>query len=181
MKQIILAAAMVATAASAVAGQSKTITGDVKTAVATVESIERGSREVVLQKENGQFVTARVPEEVKSFDTLKVGDKVNIRYYDNIVLRLKLPGEAAVDTGASSTTPAEGGQPGGTVAKQRTITATITEIDLSVPSITFKGPNNWTYSSRVLDKEALKKVKVGDRVDITWTEAVLISMEPPKK
>jgi hypothetical protein len=181
VKQIILTAAMLATVAATVAGQSKTITGEVKTAVATVESIERGSREVVLQKENGQFVTARVPEEVKNFDTLKVGDKVNIRYYDNIVLRLKLPGEAAVDTGGTAATPAEGGQPGGTVAKQRTITATITEIDLSVPSITFKGPNNWTYSSRVLDKEALKKVKVGDRVDITWTEAVLISMEPPKK
>jgi hypothetical protein len=28
-------------------------------------------------------------------------------------------------------------------------------------------------------KEALKKVKVGDRLDITWTEAMLISVEAP--
>ena len=35
-------------------------------------------------------------------------------------------------------------------------------------------------TSRVADKAALAKVKVGDRVDITWTMAVLISAEAPK-
>jgi hypothetical protein len=47
-----------------------------------------------------------------------------------------------------------------------------------VPSISFKGSNGWTYSSRVQDTEALAKVKVGDRVDIVWTEAMLVSLEP---
>jgi hypothetical protein len=40
--------------------------------------------------------------------------------------------------------------------------------------ITFTGPNNWRYSSRVEDKKALATVKVGDRVDITWTDALLV-------
>ena len=60
---------------------------------------------------------------------------------------------------------------------QRTITATITAIDQAVPSITFKGPNNWTYTSRVEDKAALAKVKVGDKVDITWTAAMILSLD----
>jgi hypothetical protein len=60
------------------------------------------------------------------------------------------------------------------------ITATITAIDPNVPSITLAGPNNWTYSSRVADKAALKQVKVGDRLDITWTSAVLVSADSPK-
>ena len=65
---------------------------------------------------------------------------------------------------------------------QRTITATIVAIDNSVPSITFKGETvNWTYSSRVADKAALAKVKVGDRVDITWTEALTVSVKSPAK
>jgi hypothetical protein len=33
----------------------------------------------------------------------------------------------------------------------------------------------------VQDKDALSKVKVGDKVDITWTEALLVSMDAPKK
>ena len=40
---------------------------------------------------------------------------------------------------------------------------------------------NWTYSSRVADKAALAKVKVGDRVDITWTEALTVSVKSPAK
>jgi hypothetical protein len=77
----------------------------------------------------------------------------------------------------STFTPGTGPKPGGTAATQRTITATITAIDPSAPSITFKGPNDWTYSLQVQDRDVLKKVKVGDRVDITWTEALLISVE----
>ena len=57
------------------------------------------------------------------------------------------------------------------------ITATITAIDPKIPSISLSGPNNWNYSSRVADKEALKQVKVGDELDITWTEAVLLSVD----
>jgi len=56
----------------------------------------------------------------------------------------------------------------------------ISEIDPAVPSISFKGPNAWSYSTKVHDKKALAQVKVGDRVDIIWTEAVLVSMAPPK-
>jgi hypothetical protein len=109
-----------------------------------------------------------------------VGDKITAKYYENIVLRLKQPGEKAVDTDTASLTPGTGAKAGGTAAMQRTITATITHIDPKVPSISFSGPNGWKYSSRVEDKEALKKVKVGDRLDITWTMAVLISADAPK-
>jgi hypothetical protein len=63
---------------------------------------------------------------------------------------------------------------------QRTITATIDNIDMDVPSISFKGPRGWNYSSKVKDKKALSQVKAGDRVDITWTEAMLVSMAPAK-
>ena len=70
--------------------------------------------------------------------------------------------------------------PGGTKAKQRTITATITAIDPTVPSVTFTGPNGWKYSSKVQDTEALSKVKVGDKVDFVWTEAMMVSLEPGK-
>ena len=55
-----------------------------------------------------------------------------------------------------------------------TITATITAINPEVPSVTFTGPTGWKYTSKVVDKEALAKVKVGDKFDIVWTEAVLV-------
>jgi Cu/Ag efflux protein CusF len=159
---------------------TKTLTGEQKTVTATIESIEHETRVVTLKEDNGEYSEIAVPAEVKRFDTLKVGDKITAKYYENIVLRLKMPGETATDTDTAAITPGTGAKAGGTAATQRTISATITAIDPKVPSISFSGPNGWKYSSRVEDKAALAKVKVGDRMDITWTLAVLISAEAPK-
>ena len=172
-----LAAMLTLVATGADAQMTKTLTGEMRTETATVEAIEASTREVTLKKSDGTYTVARVGKEIKRFDTLKIGDKVTARYYDNIVLRLKAPGEPDTDTKTAATTKAGEGKAAGTVGTQRTITATITAIDHSVPSITFKGPNNWTYSSRVEDKAALAKVKVGDRLDITWTAAMILSLD----
>ena len=161
--------------------QSKTLTGETVTKTAIVEAINYGTRELTVKGPEGKYVTFIAPPEVKRFDTLKVGDTIVAKYYENLVIRVKRPGEKDVDSATSGAVPAAGAKPGATVAEQRTITATITEIDAKVPSITFKGPNNWTYSSRVEDKQALAKVKVGDKVDLTWTQAVLIGIEPVAK
>jgi Cu/Ag efflux protein CusF len=161
--------------------QTKTLTGEVKTATATVEAIDASTRTVTLKGPEGNFVNVVAPASVTKFSEIKVGDTVTARYYDNIVLRLKPAGEKSVDSGDAAVTKAGGVKPGATAATQRTITATITEIDPAVPSITFTGPNNWKYSSKVEDKKALAKVKVGDKVDITWTEALLVSFDTIKK
>jgi hypothetical protein len=162
--------------------QIKTIPGEAITLTATIEAIERATRSVTLKDPDGTLTTITVPDEMKRFNELKVGDTIVARYYENVVLRKKAPGEKdAVDTTSAAVTKGKGARPGATASAQRTITATITAIDPKIPSITLSGPNNWSYSSRVVDREALKQVKVGDRLDITWTEAVMVSAEAPKK
>ena len=175
----IVAAALLAMASTAMA-QSKTIATEMRTETATVEAIEAASRTVTLKKPDGTFVTTVAGPDIKRLGEIKIGDKVTARYYENMVVMLKRPGEPDVDTASKATTPSEQVLPGGTRAKQRTITATITAIDMNTPSITFSAANGWKYSSRVQDKTALANVKVGDKVDIVWTEAVLVSVEPGK-
>jgi hypothetical protein len=159
--------------------QSKTIPGETHTMTVTVEAIERSNREVTVKDPDGTYDVLYMPESIKRFDTLKVGDKINARYYETLVLRLKEPGEKDANTVDSKIARAEAGT-AGTAAHQQTITATITAIDPNTPSITFTGPRGWTYSSRVEDKQALDKVKVGDKVDITWTAAMTMSVEDAK-
>ena len=174
----ILAAAIFVPAIAA--AQIKTLPGETITVTATVEAIEQTTRSLTLKGTDGKLRTMTVPKDVKRFSELKVGDTISARYYENITLRVKPPGEPAVDTESQSLTPTPGQGPGGSRSTQRVLTVTITAIDPAVPSITVTGPNNWTYSSRVEDKAALKQVKVGDRLDITWTAAVLVSADAPK-
>jgi hypothetical protein len=163
------------------AAQIKTLPGESISVTATVEAIERTSRTLTLKGPEGKLTTVTVPSDVKRFDSLNLGDTITARYYDNVILRKKAPGEKPVDTLTGSILPGDGGKPRATAALQRTITASITAIDPAVPSISLSGPNNWSYTSRIADKAALAQVKVGDQLDITWTEAVLISAEPAAK
>jgi len=175
-----VAAAVVVPMASRAMAQSKTVKSEMRTETGTVEAIDVPTRTVTLKKADGTFVTTVAGPDIARFAELKLGDTVNVRYYDNVVIRVKAPGEADVISGAKGTTGSEQALPGGTRAKQVTITATITAIDPNTPSITFTGPNGWKYSSRVQDTAALAKVKVGDKVDIVWTEATLVSVERGK-
>jgi hypothetical protein len=162
------------------AAQTKTLPGEMMTRVVTIEAIEQSTRLLTVVDDKGIHEDIYVPLEVKRFPELKIGDKITARYYDNVVVRLRRPGDAPVADEKISATPLAGGAPGGTVARQRSITATVTAIDPKVPSITVRGPNGWLYSRRVKDAKALAAVKVGDQLDITWTEAMMASVEPAK-
>jgi Cu/Ag efflux protein CusF len=173
----LIAAAVLVPMAQLAMAQAKTVRSEMRTETGIIEAIDAASRTITLKKPDGTFVTTVAGPEIKRVEELKVGDKVNARYYENVIVRLKQPGESDVVSSVKGTTGSEQVLPGGTKAKQVTITATITAIDPTTPTITFTGPSGWKYTSKVQDTEALAKVKVGDKVDIVWTEAVLVSVE----
>jgi hypothetical protein len=100
-----------------------------------------------------------------------------VTYNNNVMVRLKPPGEAAVGTAKGTSTMGQEDRPGGKTSIERTMTASIAAIDKSASSITFVGPNGWKYSRRVVDPKVLDQVKVGDQVDITWNTDVTITVE----
>lgn len=181
-KSIIVAALalLLGWSAGAEAQLTKTIPGERKTVTATVESIETSSRQVQLKMPDGTYDVITVPEGVKRFDTLKIGDKITATYYENVVLQLRPPDAKNVNMGSAAIAKAPDGKAAVTGSVQRTITATIAAIDEKAPSVTFTGPNGWKYSARVHDKSLLPKIKVGDKVDITWTSATIISLTDAK-
>jgi hypothetical protein len=174
-------AALVLAIGAPAGAQTKVLQGERRTVSAVVEAVEQSTRTVVLRMKNGELKTLQAPADAARFSEIKVGDTVNATVYDNIVIRKKQPGEPDVDTLNAALTAGSGAKAGGTAAVQQTITATITAIDPNVPSISLKGPRGWSYSSKVQDKKALAQVKVGDKVDITWTDATLVSLAPDKK
>lgn len=143
----------------------------------TVETIDHDKRVLTIKTADGKFETLEVSQSAKRFDELKVGDKVSVTYNNNVSVRLKPPGEPAVDTGSTAKIGTEGTRPGGTMGVNRTMTATIDSIDRSTSSITFVGPNGFKYSRHVVDPAVFDTVKVGDKVDINWNTDLTISVE----
>src|SRR5689334_13896242 len=53
---------------------------------ATVSAIDRSDRSVTLKAADGRETTINVPNDVKAFDTLKTGDKIDIDYYESLAV-----------------------------------------------------------------------------------------------
>ena len=157
--------------------QTRTLPTQTVNLSGTVETIDKEKRVVNIKTPDGKFETIDVPPAAKRFDELKVGDKVSLTFNNNVAARLKPPGEAPVDTQTGTTTAGQGERPGGTAAVQRTMTTTVDAIDKSASSITFVGPNGWKYSRHIVDPTVLDKVKVGDKVDITWNTDVTVAVQ----
>jgi Cu/Ag efflux protein CusF len=151
------------------------------TATATIRAIDPATRSVTLRAENGDEDTFTVGPEVKRFDQLKVGDTIRATYYESLVFQLRKPGAAAAPTGAV----AAGGRlkdvPGAMVGTQETKTVTVKAVDMNVPSITVVTADGRTLTRRIADKKNLEGVSPGDRIDITYTQGLVVAAEPPKK
>ena len=148
----------------------------------TVSAIDYKARTVTLKSDNGVLSTTDIPVWATRFEQVKVGDKVTVSYYDRVIIRQKPAGEPAVDRTVNPTvTPAAGKDPGGTVAAQRVVTVTITGWDPKNRVVSFNGPNGAAYTRALLDTtdaSIISGLKVGTRVDVTWTVATRFDVDP---
>ena len=162
------------------AAQTRDVTVSEVSLRGTVQAIDLAARTVVIKGDKGNVVTVDVPTTVTRLDEVKVGDIVTVTYFDRVSLRLKPAGEAAVDRVIEpATTPAGGALPGASRSRQRVATVTLTDWDPATRMVTFTGPKGGTYTRHVaatLDPKVVEALKVGDRVDVTWTEALSLQV-----
>jgi Cu/Ag efflux protein CusF len=172
---VLAALASLPLAAAAQAPVTKTESLEVTT---TIEAIDHSTRLVTLKEKGGVSETIYVPPEVKRFPELKVGDTITFRYYESRVYQVRKPGQAAPAVSQEpAVTRGTGQRPGATIAQQKTATVTVKAVDAKVPSVTVQTADGRTVSFKVDDKKHLDGVKSGDKVDITYTEAVMISVK----
>jgi uncharacterized OB-fold protein len=154
--------------------QVKELPTQTTTIAGTIATIDTNKRAMNIRTADGSFVAVNVPQTVQRFGELKVGDKVKATYNNNVIVRLKPPGEAAVDT---TETDRAKSPTAGSHVMVRKMTAQIVGIDKAASSISFEGANGWKYSRHVVDPTVFDQVKVGDKVDITWNTDLTVSVE----
>jgi hypothetical protein len=89
---------------------------------------------------------------------------------------------ATVASEASVVKAKPGEKPSATVGGSVSVTATITGVDTDEGTVDLTGPAGNTIVLAPRDPENLKKVKVGQLIDITYSEAVAAAVRPaPKK
>jgi len=161
-----------APASGIVAAQSVELT-------ATVVEIDHQTRTVTLKAADGRTETFVVGEAAKNLDQVQKGDVIVVTYAEALAYEVKTGGTTSSTTVGATAKPGE--NPAGIIARETKVTVTITAIDENAPTITFKGPAGNTRTIKVKHPEKLKTVKVGDQVELTYTEALALTIEKAKK
>jgi hypothetical protein len=153
-----------------------------ETVTATVVSVNQKTREVTVKMENGHQHSFIAGDEVKNLAQVKKGDIITAVYTEAIAYEVKEHGSAGMSTTTAATSAKPGSKPAAVMAQQTTVTVRITAIDTQAPTVTFMGPKGNTETIKVRDPKNLNGVKVGDMVDITYTESLAVKVdEAPKK
>ena len=150
---------------------------------ATVEAVDQSTRMVTLKGPKGNSITFKAGDEVRNLAQVKVGDEVRFGYYESLDVRVLKEGEAFPASGESSAMvrAKPGEKPAGIVGTETSVNATITAIDLAAKTATLKGEDGKSVTVKPLRPEKLDEVKVGDRLVITYTEAVAVKVEKAEK
>ncbi len=150
------------------------------TTTATVEKIDLATRVVTLRGEDGKVFDIKAGEEVRNLPQVEVGDQVVTTYYESLAYSVHKPGSmaagASVSTDAARAEP--GDKPGGVASNVVQVVATIVAIDKATPSVTLKKADGEVVAIRVREPKRLEGVAVGDMVEITYTEALAIAVQP---
>jgi hypothetical protein len=147
---------------------------------ATITAIDRADRMVTLKSDEGNEETISVPSDAKVFDKLKVGEKVDIDYYQSLAVSMAPSGSKpsmserrgrAVDMG------------GGVRGREVTMTAEVVSVDPSANIVTFRGPKGNLRTIHVENpalQEKLPSLKPGQVVQFDYTQAIAASIKPSK-
>jgi Cu/Ag efflux protein CusF len=156
---------------------------DVTELRATVTAIDAAKRLVTVKDETGESGVFELSDAVRNLDQVKVGDEVVLSYTEAIAWAVRPPGKGGPGVSSQeSVATAESGQKPSAEARQVvTLTTTITGIDLDRGTVTLQGPQGRSRTLRVRDTANLRKAKVGDLVDIAYSEAVALAVRPAKK
>ena len=150
--------------------------------VATVESVDMSTRQVLLRTPNGTRTTVVAGPEVRNLAQVRAGDSVNITYQEAIAVQIAQPGTAPLNAVALATQRAAPGQPpAGAVSGVVTARVTVVSVAPDGTNVTFTGPNGVLHSPEVRDPQMqafVQRLRPGDQVDVGYSNELAVSVEP---
>jgi hypothetical protein len=153
---------------------------------AMVEAIDRQTRIVSLRGPDGETATVYAGPEVRNFEQINVGDQVAVSFYAAIGAEVTTPERATTGVQEESAVirAAKGERPAGAVAGLLTTTVEIDSVDTSFNTVTFRRADGLTRVLAVEDPKAqafIRELKRGDLVQVTYMEAVAVSVRPVER
>jgi len=151
---------------------------------ATITAVDVNTRFVSLRDSAGRTATVYAGTEVRNLAQVKVGDVVSVNYYEAIGAEVTSPKKSSpqsTEQQTSTTRTPIGDRPGGAVGQVTTATVEIDSVDTSSNTVTFRRDDGTMRTIAIQNPDSLRFVRAlkhGDQVQVSYTEAIAISVQP---
>jgi len=168
------------------AQQPKPVTvSDSVEATATVVAVDTATRMVRLRGADGRSWAVLAGPDVRNFGQVKVGDLVKVRYTEAVAAEVVKPGTGVTSTAATTALQrAEvGAQPGATGTVSLKGVVKVAALDTVNHTVDVSASDGTVRRIRVVDPKAqefIRGLRVGDEVQLTFSEALAVSVEPAR-
>lgn len=159
------------------------------TVTAKVTAIDQATRMVTLTGPKGNSRTFKASDEVRNLAQVKVGDKVLVEYYEGVVAELDTsssPAQGVTVTEGAARAPL-GQHPAGAMTQVVSKTVQVVAVNSKRNTIRFHDVGASADTARTLEvqkpefQKMLKTLKAGDKVTVSYFEALAVSVKPAAK
>lgn len=143
-----------------------------------IDAVDKTNRTVTLKGPRGGTVTLDV-KDPKKLETMSVGDPVVAAFVEALAIKVKkVPGATPSATMTEARVSSQPGEtPSGAVGREVVVTTTITAVDRKEQTVTIKGPRGNTETIKVKDATNLSGVEAGDTAELTYTQALAVTLD----
>ena len=161
-------------------GKPGAVIVDVVKLTGTVKAVDLEKKTVSVEGSGGRTVLVNA-KNARNLDQVKVGDKVNLEFIEELALFVRKSDAAPSATEAQMVALApKGKKPAGLMAETIELTGNVESVDAKKRTIALKGPAGNVRTFKV--EKAVKnfgQIKKGDQVVLRFTEAVALSVVKP--
>ena len=144
---------------------------------ATVEAVDHNTREVTLKTESGDSLTITAGPEVRNFDQIDVGDKVQAEYFEALAMVLEKEGTGVRERveQVSGERAAPGDKPAGTVIHTIDAVGTVRDVDREKRLVFVEGAKGMV-TLNVPEHIDLDAIEVDDDIRARYIKSVTIAV-----
>jgi hypothetical protein len=159
------------------------ITQETQQTIATVQSVDQATRLVTLRDAAGRTFAVQAGPDVRNLPQVKAGDQVVVKYQEALLAEVVKKGTGTTGMSSAAVRAEPGQRPGAGVAEEMRIPVKVYAVDVAQNTVEVTGPRGYNQLFKVRDPKAqafIRGLKPGDEVEITYREAMAISVEPAK-
>ena len=148
---------------------------------ATVVAVDATDRTLVLRGPQGNEMVLRVGPDVRNLAQVEAGDTLRVSYFTGYLISMTEPGQAGSDAEIAAGRAEEGERPGAIVGATMRATVEILSVEDDGKAVSFRDTDGRIRSIQVHREDAQKFVRQlsqGDLVDIRYSEAIAVTVEP---